>query len=95
MNHRTFSITADDPCLDGHFPDAPIVPGVVVLDRVIEQVQAGNAGLVTGIRRCKFLSALYPGEPCTIEWTTAANSARFVCRGQNSVVAEGTLSLAD
>ena len=33
-----FSIPADHPSLPGHFPGQPIVPGVVVLERVLEAV---------------------------------------------------------
>ena len=29
------SITADHPSLPGHFPDAPLVPGVLILDEVL------------------------------------------------------------
>jgi len=28
------AITADHPSLPGHFPDAPLVPGVLILDEV-------------------------------------------------------------
>lgn len=94
MNSATFRIPFDHPCLDGHFPDAPIVPGVVVLDRVIEAVQTANATRVTGIRRCKFVSGLYPDQDCRIEWRPGSNdTARFTCRGPDGPVAQGVLQV--
>ncbi len=38
-----FSIPADHPCLPGHFPGRPVVPGVVVLDRVFAAIEAAEA----------------------------------------------------
>ena len=40
-----FTIPADHPALPGHFPGQPIVPGVVVLDRVVEVIEAGHGPL--------------------------------------------------
>jgi 3-hydroxymyristoyl/3-hydroxydecanoyl-(acyl carrier protein) dehydratase len=33
---RTLTIANDHPALAGHFPGHPVVPGVLVLDEVIE-----------------------------------------------------------
>ncbi len=35
-----FEIAADHPCLPGHFPGRPVVPGVVVLDHVLAAIEA-------------------------------------------------------
>ncbi len=35
-----FEIPEDHPCLPGHFPGQPVVPGVVVLDRVFAMIEA-------------------------------------------------------
>jgi 3-hydroxyacyl-[acyl-carrier-protein] dehydratase len=34
-----FEIPDDHPCLPGHFPGQPVVPGVVVLDRVFAMIE--------------------------------------------------------
>lgn len=57
-----FRIPADHPCLPGHFPGRPVVPGVVLLDRVI--AAAREAGLEAGSRfpSAKFLRPVGPEE---------------------------------
>ncbi len=95
MNAVVFSIPADHPCLAGHFPGDPIVPGVVVLDRVIDAVQGQADRGVTGIRRCKFARPLRPGERCTAEWTRQEDTVRFVCTVAQDIVASGVLELVE
>jgi 3-hydroxyacyl-[acyl-carrier-protein] dehydratase len=58
------SIAPDHPALPGHFPGQPVVPGVVLLDRLIEAAEAALARpvLVTGLPQVKFLAPLLPGE---------------------------------
>lgn len=95
MNRSVFNIAAQHPCLPGHFPQNPIVPAVVVLERVIETVAADGGYRVTGIRRCKFVGPLRPGETCTIEWSPQDDAIRFVCRNAHGVLARGLLQVAD
>jgi 3-hydroxymyristoyl/3-hydroxydecanoyl-(acyl carrier protein) dehydratase len=58
------SVPQDHPSLPGHFPGQPVVPGVVLLDRLIEAAEAalGKAVHVVGMPQVKFLSPLLPGE---------------------------------
>ena len=37
-----FEIPHDDPCLAGHFPGRPLVPGVVLLERVLAAIEKGD-----------------------------------------------------
>ena len=91
-----FVIAADDPCLDGHFPGAPIVPGVVVLDHVVAAAETSFELAVTGVARCKFRAALYPHERCGIALgAPAAGRLRFTCHGPRGVLADGVLACDD
>ncbi len=68
MSTGTFVIAHDHPALPGHFPGRPIVPGVVVLDRVLAAIEAAGAPAVGPLRlpQVKFLQPLLPGETARI-----------------------------
>ncbi|MET0582136.1 MAG: hypothetical protein ABWZ08_09215 [Pseudoxanthomonas sp.] len=79
-----FIIPAEHPSLPGHFPGRPIVPGVVLLDRVIEAIEAGQGPLPPlRLPQVKFLRPLLPGQPASVELTGEAPRWRFrVLHGQ-------------
>ena len=55
-------VGADHPALPGHFPGRPIVPGVLLLDRVFAGLQQRSGARVGALRQVKFSAALLPGE---------------------------------
>lgn len=61
------AIMADHPSLPGHFPDAPLVPGVLILDEVLAALRVWQADYeLTAIRTVKFLQPLKPEQQFTI-----------------------------
>ena len=63
-----FTIAADHPSLPGHFPGRPLVPGVLLLDRVLEAIEAGHGPLgALRLPQVKFLQPLLPGETARVE----------------------------
>lgn len=63
-----FVIDADHPALPGHFPGHPVVPGVVVLDRVLAAIEAAHGPLgALRLPQVKFVQPLLPGEEARIE----------------------------
>ena len=91
-------IRADHPSLPGHFPDAPLVPGVVILDEVIAALAEWrqNAHL-NGVRVVKFLAPLQPEQAFTI-FLSVRNEhgaeVNFCCRAEERVLVEGQLEVA-
>ncbi len=64
----SFVITPDHPSLPGHFPGRPLVPGVVLLDRVIAAIEAQHGPLgPLRLPQVKFVQPLLPGESARIE----------------------------
>jgi 3-hydroxyacyl-[acyl-carrier-protein] dehydratase len=63
-------IQEDHPAFAGHFPDMPIVPGVVLLD---EALQAVGIRLNLELSACqinamKFLHPVRPGDPVHVQY---------------------------
>lgn len=88
-----FTVAADHPCLPGHFPGHPLVPGVVLLERAIEAVQAAH-GPLSGLRlpQVKFLLPLLPQQEATVELDTlAAGRWRFRVRRGDDLLASGEI----
>jgi len=90
-------IRADHPSLPGHFPGAPLVPGVIVLDEVLEALIAWHENSrLTGIRTVKFLTPLKPEQPFTISLSVENESAGeiyFCCRAEDCMIVEGRLEV--
>ena len=71
-----FTIAADHPSLPGHFPGRPLVPGVLLLDRVLEAIEAGHGPLgALRLPQVKFLQPLLPGEEARVELESIGESA--------------------
>jgi 3-hydroxymyristoyl/3-hydroxydecanoyl-(acyl carrier protein) dehydratase len=91
---RMLTIANDHPALAGHFPGHPVVPGVLVLDEVIETLRHryGQDLVVTGLPAVKLSSPLKPEEPLmiTIE-PEDPNTAAFTCRTGDRLVASGSI----
>ena len=79
-----FSIPSDHPSLPGHFPGRPIVPGVVVLERVLDAIESTHGPLgALRLPQVKFLQPLLPGETADVLLSGDAPRWRFrVVRGE-------------
>jgi 3-hydroxymyristoyl/3-hydroxydecanoyl-(acyl carrier protein) dehydratase len=91
-------IRADHPSLPGHFPDAPLVPGVVILDEVLATlVEWRENSQLSSIRLVKFLAPLQPEQAFTISLSVKnehAAEVNFCCRVEDRVIVEGQLEVA-
>jgi 3-hydroxyacyl-[acyl-carrier-protein] dehydratase len=90
-------IRADHPTLPGHFPGAPLVPGVVILDEVIAALIDWRQGWeLTGVRLVKFLAPLPPEQAFTISFSAKdelAGEINFCCRAGHRAIVEGRLEV--
>lgn len=91
-----FTIPPDHPSLPGHFPGNPVVPGVLVLDRVLDAVQAASEGPVGALRlpQVKFLQPLLPGQAATVTLEGSAPRWRFRVHHGERAIASGEIVLA-
>ena len=103
------NVTVNEPHFVGHFPDFPIMPGVLIVEAI---AQAGGALLLTeipdrdtklmvfaGIDSAKFRKPVVPGDQLRIEvnvlnWRTTAVRLQGTVTVEGKVVAEATIMCA-
>jgi len=88
----TWSLPDDHPCLPGHFPGQPIVPGVVLLAEVARLARR-EFGLGDGAfswQRIKFLAPVKPNQVVTVRLDGNADRFAFHISGaQGATIARG------
>lgn len=86
-----FTIPSDHPCLPGHFPGRPLVPGVVVLERVLMAIeqQTGLPMAALHIPQVKFMAPLLPEQVATITLEGAQPRWRFEVMGEGELLVRG------
>jgi beta-hydroxyacyl-ACP dehydratase FabZ len=103
------NVTYNEPYFQGHFPGAPVMPGVLLVEAM---AQAGGVLMLrdipdrqekliyfTGIDRCRFRRPVVPGDQVIFEVTVLKKRARFavlagLAKVNGEVVAEAQLSSA-
>ena len=90
-----FDIPLDHPCFPGHFPGQPILPGVLLLERVMSLAQTRLArplGECT-VYNVKFLAAVAPGDVLEVQLaSTNSNEYKFTVRISRAGDAAGVLA---
>jgi 3-hydroxymyristoyl/3-hydroxydecanoyl-(acyl carrier protein) dehydratase len=86
------NISPTHPTLAGHFPGNPIVPGVIILDRVMAQATAAGYR-VTAISNAKFTAPLLPGKIFEIALHTKGARLQFEVRAGQQLLAQGSLDV--
>ncbi|WP_207538030.1 hypothetical protein [Sabulicella rubraurantiaca] len=84
-----FAIPADHPSLPGHFPGLPIVPGVLLLDEVMQAIARRDGTAPTALLRAKFTAPVAPEEAVELELGPPGARVSFTCRVGARVVARG------
>lgn len=88
-------IEAGHPSLPGHFPDGAVVPGVVVLNKVMQAAEARfGAFQLRGIPAVKFLRPLLPDQCFDIVIERSSDSLwKFRCEVAGQVFVQGSLAV--
>jgi hypothetical protein len=78
---RRMAIPAEHPALPGHFPNRPIVPGVVILARVMESIRERLPHIELGaLRHARFHAPLAPGQGFQVGLQLEGEQALFEVR---------------
>jgi 3-hydroxyacyl-[acyl-carrier-protein] dehydratase len=89
---HNYLIPLTHPCLAGHFPANPVVPGVVLLDYARDLLQQWQPTLrLKTLSQVKFLQPLYPEQPFKIHLTQiSAQVVKFDCVSEQHRLLFGT-----
>ena len=90
MSLLEFSIDSEHPSIPGHFPGNPIVPGAVVIDRVIKAfLDVYGANNIESLVSAKFLQPIATNQKVVISFKkVSTNLIAFECisKGEISVL---------
>ena len=101
------AVTANEPQFTGHFPDRPIMPGVLMIEALAQTAAVavmtlaeyrGKLGLFAGIDDCRFRRMVLPGDTLRLEVTVEKLRGMFgrvrgVASVDGEVAVEATLSI--
>jgi 3-hydroxyacyl-[acyl-carrier-protein] dehydratase len=101
------AVTANEPQFTGHFPERPIMPGVLMVEALAQTAgiavltldeYRGKLGLFAGIDECRFKRMVVPGDTLRLEVTVEKLRGMFgrvrgVASVDGEVAVEATLSI--
>lgn len=70
------NVTINEPFFQGHFPDYPVMPGVLIVEALAQtgavvmlkkEENAGKIGFLAGIDKCRFKRQVKPGDQLKLE----------------------------
>lgn len=102
------NVTANEPFFQGHFPEFPIMPGVLIVEALAQTAGictsvggdgGGKLGLFAGIEAMKFKRPVLPGDTLKLEAEIIMNKlgivkAKVKATVEDQVAAEGEIKFA-
>ena len=92
----SFLIPDTHPCLPGHFPGHPVVPGVVLLDEALALLLEAHPGRrLSSLRSARFRMPVLPGQPIDVLHHPARGGAiELTCLRSGETVLTASVLLA-
>lgn len=70
------NVTINEPFFQGHFPDYPVMPGVLIIEALAQvgavamlgmEENKGKIGFLAGVDKCRFKRQVLPGDQLKLE----------------------------
>ena len=93
--HTSFSVPTGHLVFEGHFPQQPIVPGVLLVSLLLDALaeRFGAPLVIDGIPQIKFITPVGPDVVLDAALVVRADAILFDLAHQGTSVARGTLHL--
>ena len=102
------NVTANEPFFQGHFPDYPVMPGVLIVEALAqvsaflvmsEPANQDKIGVLAGIDQIRFKKQVFPGDTLTLRAELVAfkrgvGKANVCAMGEGETAAAGTVMFA-
>jgi len=104
------SVSANEEFFQGHFPQFPIMPGVLIIEAMAQvggvillamEEYKGKLAIFAGVDKAKFRQSVFPGDQLVTEaeivrlWPSmGVGIVKTVCRVDGKVVAEAEMKFA-
>lgn len=103
------NVTANEPFFKGHFPDFPIMPGVLIVEALAQTAGiavaiedksgSGKLGVFAGIDSMKFKKQVFPGDTLKLEAEILLSKmniykAKVAASVDGQIAAEGEIKFA-
>lgn len=101
------NVTVNEPFFQGHFPDAPIMPGVLILEALAQaggvmvhlKSKANKIAVLLNVNNAKFRMPVRPGDVLLlrgqgIHFSTKGGRVKVEATVNNKVVAEAEIGFA-
>lgn len=103
------NVTANEPFFQGHFPEFPIMPGVLIVEALAqaagiaanagEEQQGGKLGVFASIEEMKFKKQVVPGDTLKLEAEILSSKmgvvkAKVLATVDGKTAAEGEIKFA-
>lgn len=84
------------PALAGHFPQRPLVPGVILLEQVALALRTWRQQRLARVVEAKFIAPLLAAQPAQLQLAAPVGSlrVRFVIECDGAVLARGVVEAA-
>jgi 3-hydroxyacyl-[acyl-carrier-protein] dehydratase len=99
--------SANEVFFSGHFPDMPVMPGVLILEGILqtaeillqEKISKSQTSVLTGIEKVRFKKPVLPGDGVffeveLLEWDGKTGKIKAEAKVGDEVMASGSLTLA-
>lgn len=92
MIRDTFTIPATHPCLAGHFPGDPIVPGSVLLDYIACSLRKNDLQIET-LNQAKFIKPAKAEQFIEMELSIVGANVDYNLTHKGALIASGQITI--